>query len=73
MTGVQTCALPISAQQEQESAERAAKNNAAKGRTAGHQQGASTKEYETTDRVDDTTEMSPEERDEYAKTHQFDE
>lgn len=59
-------------QQEREREERRDKTNTAKRRSAGHQYGASKREYESTDRLDDTREMSAEERDRYVREHQYD-
>ncbi len=50
---------------------RGEKNDDAKSRSAGHQQGASQKQYEDTDRVESTKDMTPEQRDEYARQHSF--
>jgi len=61
------------AKSERDRAARAEKNDAAKGRSSGHKQGASRKTFETTDRVESTKDMTPEERDDYAREHSFDE
>lgn len=60
-------------QSEREKAERKERTDSAKRRSGGHRHGASRREYESGDRIEDTREMTPEERDAYVREHQFDE